>query len=61
LCYDLVYSPRITPFLREAKNNKIDTIGGLSMLVFQAASGFELLTNKKAPINTMLDSVGIKL
>ena len=31
------------------------------MLVFQAASGFELLTNKKAPINTMLDSVGIKL
>lgn len=61
LCYDLVYSPQITPFLRDAKNNKIDTIGGLSMLVFQAASGFELLTNKKAPINTMLDSVGIKL
>jgi shikimate dehydrogenase len=61
LCYDLVYSPQITPFLREAKNNKIDTMGGLSMLVFQAASGFELLTNKKAPINTMLDSVGIKL
>tara|TARA_B100001765_G_C19474300_1_gene325576 strand:- start:430 stop:1275 length:846 start_codon:yes stop_codon:yes gene_type:complete len=61
LCYDLVYSPQITPFLRDAKNNKIDTIGGLSMLVFQAASGFELLTNKKAPINTMLGSVGIKL
>ena len=61
LCYDLVYSPQITPFLREAKKNKIDTIGGLSMLVFQAASGFELLTNKNAPINTMLDSVGIKL
>ena len=61
LCYDLVYSPQITPFLRDAKNNKLDTIGGLSMLVFQAASGFELLTNKKAPINTMLGSVGIKL
>jgi shikimate dehydrogenase len=59
LCYDLVYSPTITPFLQGAIDNSIEQIGGLTMLVFQAAIGFELVTNKKAPLDKMLESVGI--
>ena len=60
LCYDLVYSPEITPFIQSAKNNNIETIGGLAMLVFQAIKGFELVTKQKAPIKKMLEAVGIK-
>jgi shikimate dehydrogenase len=59
LCYDLVYSPTITPFLQGAINNNIERIGGLTMLVFQAAVGFELVTKQKAPLKKMLESVGI--
>jgi shikimate dehydrogenase len=59
LCYDLVYSPEITPFIEKAKYNKLETIGGLTMLVFQAIKGFELVTGKKAPVNKMLEAVGI--
>jgi len=59
LCYDLVYSPEITPFIEKAKNNNIETIGGITMLVFQAIQGFELVTGKIAPVNKMLEAVGI--
>lgn len=59
LCYDLVYSPEITPFIEQAKHNNIETIGGLTMLVFQAIEGFELVTGQKAPVIKMLEEVGI--
>ena len=60
LCYDLVYSPSITPFLSGAKKNNIKYLGGLSMLVFQAALGFKLTTKLDPPIENMLKSVGIE-
>ena len=60
LCYDLVYSPSITPFLNGAMKNNIKYLGGLSMLVFQAALGFKLTTNLDPPIANMLKSVGIE-
>ena len=60
LCYDLVYSPSMTPLLMGAKKNKIKFLGGLSMLVFQAALGFKLTTNLEPPIEIMLNSVGIE-
>ena len=59
LCYDLVYSPEITPFIEQAKHNDIETIGGITMLVFQAIEGFELVTREKAPVKKMLQAVGI--
>ena len=59
LCYDLVYSPEITPFIEQAKHNNVETIGGLTMLVFQAIKGFELVTGEKAPVLKMLEAVGI--
>ena len=60
LCYDLVYSPSITPFLNGAMKNNIKYLGGLSMLVFQAALGFKLTTKLDPPIVNMLKSVGIE-
>ena len=60
LCYDLVYSPSITPFLNGAMKNNIKYLGGLSMLVFQAALGFKLTTKLDPPIANMLKSVGIE-
>ena len=60
LCYDLVYSPSITPFLNGAMKNNIKYLGGLSMLVFQAALGFKLTTKLDPPIANMLKSGGIE-
>ena len=60
LCYDLVYSPSITPFLNGTMKNNIKYLGGLSMLVFQAALGFKLTTKLDPPIANMLKSVGIE-
>jgi shikimate dehydrogenase len=56
MVFDLVYNPEETPFLREAKEAKAETLGGLSMLVHQGAASFELWTGKKAPVNIMLKS-----
>jgi shikimate dehydrogenase len=56
LVYDLVYNPEETPLLREAKKAGSDTLGGLSMLVYQGAASFELWTGKSAPIDIMLRS-----
>jgi len=56
LVYDLVYNPEETPFLREAKKAGAETLGGLSMLVYQGAASFELWTGEKAPVDIMLQS-----
>ena len=56
LVYDLVYNPEETPFLREAKKAGAETLGGLSMLVYQGAASFELWTGKSAPVDIMLRS-----
>ena len=56
LVYDLVYNPEETPFLKEAKKAGAETLGGLSMLVYQGAASFELWTGKSAPVDIMLRS-----
>lgn len=53
LAYDLVYNPSETRFLREALEAGCDTIGGLPMLVAQAAEQFQLWTGMKAPVELM--------
>ena len=42
LVYDLVYAPRDTALLRAADARGLETIGGLAMLIGQAAIAFEL-------------------
>ncbi len=53
IAYDLVYNPSETRFLRFAQEAGCHTIGGLSMLVAQAAAQFELWTRKTAPLDVM--------
>ncbi len=55
--YDLVYNPEITLFMREALQAGCQTIGGLSMLVEQAAGQFKLWTKQAAPVNVMREAV----
>ena len=47
--YDLVYTPLVTPLLRQANIYGLNTIGGLDMLVAQARPSFKLFFGKDAP------------
>jgi 3-dehydroquinate dehydratase/shikimate dehydrogenase len=53
IAYDLVYNPSETRFLREARSAGCETIGGLQMLVAQAAEQFKLWTGVDAPVEVM--------
>ncbi len=50
---DLVYHPPNTPFLQDARAQGVVAIGGLEMLVHQAAKTFELFTGTPAPLAAM--------
>ncbi len=47
--YDLVYNPRETKLVRDARSQGLNATTGLGMLIEQAALGFELWTGKKLP------------
>lgn len=51
LCYDLVYNPLKTTFLREAESAGAETIGGLDMLIFQGSRSFEIWTGHPFPVD----------
>ena len=53
LVYDLVYNPRETPLLREARKAGARTLGGLPMLVYQGAESFRIWTGKEPPLDVM--------
>jgi shikimate 5-dehydrogenase len=53
IAYDLVYNPRETRFLREAQAAGCATVGGIAMLVAQAADQFKLWTGTDAPLEVM--------
>jgi len=48
-CYDLVYRPRETAFLREARQRGAATVEGLEMLLAQARRAFEAWTGTPFP------------
>jgi len=54
--FDLVYNPRQTKLLRQARRAGVKVIGGLGMLVHQGAAAFELWTGEKAPVETMYEA-----
>jgi len=54
--FDLVYNPRQTTLLRQARRAGAKVIGGLGMLVHQGAVAFELWTGEKAPVETMYEA-----
>lgn len=49
LVFDMVYNPTETVFLKLAKKQGAKIIGGLKMLVYQAAKSFELWTGEEMP------------
>jgi len=53
LVVDLIYRPRDTVFLREARARGALVLGGLGMLVYQAAAAFEGWTHVGAPVEVM--------
>ncbi len=53
LIFDLVYQPRRTRLLRRAEELGKKTVGGLSMLVFQAEAAFEAWTGERNTAETM--------
>jgi len=56
LVYDVVYNPVDTRLLLDAKKQGARTLGGLAMLVYQGALGFELWTGREAPIAIMFEA-----
>jgi shikimate dehydrogenase len=53
LVYDLIYTPEETALLADAKRVGCRTLGGLAMLVGQAAEQFRLWTELEAPVDVM--------
>ncbi|HXG63657.1 MAG TPA: shikimate dehydrogenase, partial [Blastocatellia bacterium] len=56
VAYDLIYNPLETQFLRDAKAEGYETIGGLDMLIAQAALQFELWTGLRPPVSVMREA-----
>jgi shikimate dehydrogenase len=50
---DIVYNPRDTQLLMDARAAGCYTISGLEMFLYQAADQFELWTNQAAPVDVM--------
>ena len=50
---DLVYHPRRTPLLAAAEDRGLATVGGLGMLVHQAARQFRTWTGHEPPLEAM--------
>ncbi len=55
--YDVVYRPRETHLLRQAKAWGCQTISGLGMLVRQGAEAWRLWTNRIPPVDIMMAAV----
>jgi 3-dehydroquinate dehydratase/shikimate dehydrogenase len=53
LVYDLIYAPEETELLQEARKAGCRTLGGMAMLVGQAAEQIRLWTGLEAPIDVM--------
>lgn len=54
---DLIYNPRITRILQEAKHCGASIHGGLGMFIYQGAFAFEYWTGQSAPVNVMRTAV----
>lgn len=54
--YDIVYRPARTRLLADAENAGCQTLGGLEMLVFQAAESLRRWTGQDPPIDVMLQA-----
>ncbi len=54
LVFDLIYSPERTRLLLDAEAAGAETLGGLTMLVYQGAEALRLWTGRRAPEDVMM-------
>ena len=50
---DMVYEPAVTPLIAAARDRGVRTVGGVGMLVHQAAHAFVRWTGESAPVEAM--------
>ena len=50
LVYDIVYTPRETPLLHAARQQRLATLNGLGMLIHQGSRAFTLWTGHNMPV-----------
>ncbi len=55
--YDLVYKPKETSLLKEAKELGYKASGGISMLLYQGVGSFEIWTGRGAPVDIMMKAL----
>ena len=60
IVFDIVYSPRMTTFLKMAKESGCSIITGQRMLIHCVRQQFELFTGQKAPIDVLKKTIKIK-
>jgi shikimate dehydrogenase len=53
LFVDLLYRPAVTPAQQAARTSGAQAVGGLGLLLHQAALSFELWTGRQAPLEVM--------
>lgn len=51
--FDLIYNPKETRLVREAKKRDLEAVNGLGMLLYQGAESFKIWTQKNAPLEVM--------
>jgi shikimate dehydrogenase len=51
--FDMVYSPKVTPFLQAGLDAGAKIIYGYEMFIYQGAKSFELWTDMSAPLDVM--------
>ena len=57
IVFDMIYNPTETKLLSLAKKKGAKVLGGLAMLVHQAAKSFELWTGESMPIEKLSDAL----
>lgn len=59
--YDLIYNPEKTRLLKDAAQQGAQTLGGLEMLIQQAAASYQQWTNQKMPLDAVRPAVRARL
>ena len=57
IVFDIIYNPRETKLLREARQRGARVISGLEMLLYQGVAQFEYYTGRKAPLEAMRNAL----
>ena len=56
IVYDLVYRPRMTKFLQQAKDRNLKIIEGIEMLVLQGSKSLSMWLDREVPVDIMREA-----